>query len=230
VDWLWFILLSCVIWHWIGDLWNWWRVSYLWNRWRLGVVGCGIVIGLIIWRMLSLAIVWVSLWKERRVWWRILLVRGCLLHGMVHFSRWRLWHRIVAILLHLSFEFDEYWVIFYAVVDIAVVVHAVWRLECALATTSASTWYVTPLIVLVCFVVEGSLTPFLRGWSKILFSVFWRPIAIRIDVVNMLGVAMLPGVIVMRWPWGFTCLGAFICCLSMWKWRASNLLNLAKFS
>jgi hypothetical protein len=27
----WFVLLSCVVWHWIGNLWNWQRVCYLWN-------------------------------------------------------------------------------------------------------------------------------------------------------------------------------------------------------
>jgi hypothetical protein len=37
--------------------------------------------------------------------------------------------RLVAVLLHLSFRFDEYWTIFGAVVGVIDMVHAVWKLE-----------------------------------------------------------------------------------------------------
>jgi hypothetical protein len=40
---------------------------------------------------------------------------------------------------------------------------------------------------------------FLAGWPKILFSIFWRPATIRIDVVNKLGVVALAAVIVTHW-------------------------------
>jgi hypothetical protein len=28
-----FNLRACVVWHWVGDLWSYWRICYLWNWW-----------------------------------------------------------------------------------------------------------------------------------------------------------------------------------------------------
>jgi hypothetical protein len=54
-----------------------------------------------------------------------------------------------------------FWVVFCMVVGIVVMVHAVWRLECASAATSTSAWHASSLVVVACSLVECPLTPFL---------------------------------------------------------------------
>jgi hypothetical protein len=43
---------------------------------EVGVVGCGVMMRFVTSRRLSLAVVWVSLWKDRRVGWKLLVVSG----------------------------------------------------------------------------------------------------------------------------------------------------------
>jgi hypothetical protein len=53
------------------------------------VVGCSVMVGLIVYRRLSLTGL-VSLWKNQRVRWIVLLVMGVPMHGLVDFSGYRL--------------------------------------------------------------------------------------------------------------------------------------------
>jgi hypothetical protein len=57
-------------------------------------------------------------------------------------------------------------------------------------------------MILVWHVLEGSMASFLRRWSKILFPVLHRSMTNGVDVVHMLGVAVLI-VIVVGWPSSF---------------------------
>jgi hypothetical protein len=73
--------------------------------------------------------------------------------------------------------------------------------------------------------VERPMTLFLRGWPKKFFPVFWRPTAIRVDVVYLLEVAMLV-VIVAGWFQGFIVLGCFSL---LFKLAEMQNLRLAEF-
>jgi hypothetical protein len=123
---------------------------------------------------------------------------------VVHFpGRWLLWE-LLGVLLHLSFRLEENRAIFCVVVGFTTIVHSVRRLECVLASvaTVAPDGHAASLIVLIWPMIEGLLTSFLWGWSKILLLVFQRSTTIGIDVVHLLGVAALI-IIVSGWPWGF---------------------------
>jgi hypothetical protein len=50
------------------------------------MIGCDVIIRLVISRSLGLAVLVGLRWKERRVGWRVLVVRGSSLHGVVDFS------------------------------------------------------------------------------------------------------------------------------------------------
>jgi hypothetical protein len=88
--------------------------------------------------------------------------------------------------------------IFCTVVGIAAMVHATRRLRCVWASTvtAASAWHAPSLVVRAWPMIEGPLTPFLRRWPKILFLIFWRPTAVRVDVVYLLRVVVLVVVVV----------------------------------
>jgi hypothetical protein len=113
-------------------------------------------------------------------------------------------------------------------VGVTTMVHAVWWLECVWASTvtAALLWHAPSMMILVWPMVEDSLASFLWRWSKILFLVFRRPTAIRVDVVYFLGVTTLI-VIVASWPRSFVMLG----CFSLWLELAEMQdLGLAEFS
>jgi hypothetical protein len=114
------------------------------------------------------------------------------------------------------------------VVGIIVMVHAVRRLECASATTSASAWHAPSLVVVACSLVKSPLTPFLQGWPKILFLVFQKPVGIRIIVVDMLGVIMLSPVIVVHWSSSVIVLWCFSLLLKLAEVEGLRLTEFGK--
>jgi hypothetical protein len=123
-----------VILHWLSYLWDCWGICYLWSWWRLRVVGCSIIVGLIVYRRLSLTGL-VSLWKKRRVRWIVLLVMGVPMHGMVDFSRCGLLRSVCGALVHVLLCLQVDGAIFGSVVGVSTVVHAVWRSDCVRAST-----------------------------------------------------------------------------------------------
>jgi hypothetical protein len=160
------------------------------------MIDCVIMVGLVVcWRMVL--VVLVGLWWKRRIGWRILLVMWSPLRGVVDFIGSGLLRRLCGILLHFSFRLKKNGAIFGAVVLFAAMVHAVQRFECvrvsAVISCSAS------LAALHESLVRISQIPFLWKCSKILLPIFWRPAAIRINVVYWFGVASLIFVVVRSW-------------------------------
>jgi hypothetical protein len=107
------------------------------------------------------------------------------LHGVTDLSGRGLVRRLCGTLLHFLFclQIDE--TVFGEVVGCAAVVHAVQRFECVgpSTTTSVVVQSFTSLAALCRSLVKISLMPFLRRCSKSFLPIFWRPAAIKIDVV-----------------------------------------------
>jgi hypothetical protein len=136
-----------------------------------------------------------------------------------------LW-RLLGVLLHLSFRLKEYGAIFYAVVGFATMKHAIRRPKCVRASpaTAATARCATSLTVMSEPLIKSCMVPFLRRWSKILFSVLWWRTIIRINVMHRLGVIVL-NIIVARLQ-SFVLLWCFLLLLKLAKVLG---LRLAKF-
>jgi hypothetical protein len=78
---------------------SWWGLSYLWNVRSWWVVHFGIMVGLIICRRWSLTGL-VDMWKKRGARWRVLLMVGVPLCGVVDLSWCRLLQSFCVVLIH----------------------------------------------------------------------------------------------------------------------------------
>jgi hypothetical protein len=100
-------------------------------------------------------------------------VIGSPLHGVVYFSGWWLVRRLSGFLLHFPLGFKENGAIFGAVVGFTFVVHALRGFHCvwASATTAATIWGSSSLVVCGGSLIEGPWVSFLWRLSKILLPV-----------------------------------------------------------
>jgi hypothetical protein len=130
-------------------------------------------------------------------------VVGSPLHCVVDFPGCRLLQRLVRHLVHFPFGLEEYGTIFYVVVGLAAMEHALRRSECvwASATSATTVWRTTSLVVLSGSLVEDPLIPFLQRCPKVLLPILWWSTAIRINTMHWLGVAAL--IVVVAESWGF---------------------------
>jgi hypothetical protein len=118
----WGLVVLC----WVSDLRNWRGICYLWSWPRWGMVSGGIVVRLVVcWRPDLVA--FVCLWRKwQRISWRILVVVGSPLHGVIYFSGWWFLRRLSGVLLHFPLGVEVNGAIFGAVVGFTVVIYVVW--------------------------------------------------------------------------------------------------------
>jgi hypothetical protein len=101
-------------------------------------------------------------------------------------------------------------------------IHAVQRLIWALAAASPSALGTASLIVLVSSIVEGSFLLLRQRWTKFFLPALWWTLAVWVDDVNMLQVAVVAIIVwsvsvVTGWSGSFVLFGYFALLLQLSK-------------